>query len=229
MSETKEHTILMWLDLETTGLDEKTGRILEYAAVFTDLELNELAALEGIVLQNIWKVKNLMNDFVLDMHTKNGLLEELAQAGDADYNTTLTLAEGKLLSALESLQDENTIVVIAGSTISFDRGWVKEHMPTLEETLHYRQLDVSSYKVGFPEIFGTETSEAHRAMADVRQSIAQQVKMRQIVRAREEVIDQLEKKASLYVTSDGKSGPCSDQWGWRTIAARLRETKDEIK
>lgn len=224
MSETKERTILMWLDLETTGLDEKTGRILEYAAVFTDLELNDLAAIEGIIPQDFVRAKQVMNDFVLDMHTKNGLLEELAQSGNNDYNTTLTLAEGKLLGVLESLQDENTIFVIAGSSVRFDRDWIEEHMPTLENALHYRQLDVSSYKVGFPEIFGTETSDAHRAMPDIRESIAKQAKMRRIVRVREE----LEKKASLYMSKDGEPGPLSDLWGWRDIAKSLREIKDKI-
>ena len=55
-------------------------------------------------------------------------------------------------------------------------------MPTFEGRLHYRQLDVSSYKVGFPELFGTATSDAHRAMADIRASIGQQRLIRKIVK-----------------------------------------------
>ena len=74
-------TVLFWVDLETTGLDEKNGRVLEYAVVLTDLELNELASIEGIVKQDVDEATALMDDYCRNMHTDNGLLAELAKAG----------------------------------------------------------------------------------------------------------------------------------------------------
>ena len=87
-----------------------------------------------------------------------------------------------MLGLMDSFGDD-VIFVVAGSTVSFDKDWLKAHMPEVARRLHYRQLDVSSYKVGFPEIFGTKTSDAHRAMADIRVSIEQQAKMRRLVEA----------------------------------------------
>ena len=95
-----------------------------------------------------------------------------------------------ILDEMDKFGDD-VIFVVAGSTVSFDKDWLKAHMPEVAKRLHYRQLDVSSYKVGFPEIFGTKTSEAHRAMADIRASIAMQQQMRDIVKFARSVQDTL--------------------------------------
>lgn len=180
-----EKTVLVWVDLETTGLDERkgVGEILEYAVVLTDLELNEIDSIEGVIPHDMDWINDLMkvNDYVREMHTKNGLLEEVAQASRLFRRAAVDHERFKITSMLLRHQMDDTIFVIAGSSVSFDRRWLKEHMPGLEKMLHYRQLDVSVYKVGFPEIFGTATSDAHRAMADIRVSIAIQQKMRSIV------------------------------------------------
>lgn len=183
-------TILVWTDLETTGLQEGHGRgeILEYAFVLTDLELNEIDSIQGIIAHDVdgW-LKDCMNEFVWDMHTKNGLIEEIrkiSSPGERPFGRGATeITEAMLVGWLMTYQhrDPNVIFVPAGSTVGFDRRWLKAHMPKLEALFHYRQLDVSVYKVGFPEIFGTKTSEAHRAMADIRASIDVHRRMRNIV------------------------------------------------
>lgn len=184
-------TVLTWIDLETTGLDPDQGRILEFAAVFTDLQLNQLAEVQGLVAQPVAEALPLMNDYVRKMHTENGLLDALANGPQMAYCHGLELAETKLLLHRDMVRDRlvdpevevdmPVNFIIAGNTIGFDKAFIKAQMPSLFKELHYRQLDVSSYKVGFPEIFGSATSEAHRAMDDIRASIAQHSKMREIV------------------------------------------------
>ncbi len=184
----EQRTVLMWCDLETTGLKPvKDHRILEYAVVFTDLELNELGALEGVIPQDVRHAESLMDDYVVDMHTKNGLLEQLGKLeGKFDYNLTVAKAQFDIIEAMHEVNNKvrdhevEVIFVIAGNTVSFDKGYLEHHMPYLFYALHYRQLDVSNYKVAFPLTFGTATSDKHRAMADIRDSIEQHRKMREI-------------------------------------------------
>jgi len=182
---TDKRTVLVWIDLETTGLKREPDRILEYAVVLTDLELKELDTLTAVIPQNMGIVRMKMDDYVTEMHTKNGLLGELdAFPWESDailYNDSIKVAEQHILDLMMSYDNEDVIFIIAGSTISFDRGFIEYVMPGLFEKLHYRQLDVSNYKVAFPDIFGTTTSAKHRAMDDIRDSIAVHAKMRDIV------------------------------------------------
>ena len=192
MSDKKnERTVLAWCDLETTGLKPVIEhRILEYALVFTDLELNELGAIQHIVPQNVTIARTLMDEYVTEMHTNNGLLEELEsyESRALQYNDSVAQEEQIILDTMKNVKntvidyEENVIFVIAGSTVGFDKGYLELHMPKLFAELHYRQLDVSSYKVGFPTIFGDATSEAHRAMADIRESIKKHELMLDIMR-----------------------------------------------
>lgn len=205
---TDQRTVLAWVDLETTGLKPVSEhRILEYAVVFTDLYLNELDCITGIIPQDMNIVRSLMDDYVTEMHTKNGLLEELDTEASSrmlyslNYDENVTVAQDDILAKFKSVKDRVTdhevdvIFVIAGSTVGFDKGNIEYHMPRVFDILHYRQLDVSSHKVGFPEIFGTKTSVAHRAMDDIRASIAIQSKMRRIMDFAIESDDQLAHKS----------------------------------
>lgn len=183
-----KRTVLAWVDLETTGLDPNKGRILEYAIVFTDLYLEELSYIEGIIHQPVDEAVALMDDFCKEMHTKSGLLAELpgpqSTLGYEDYLRIAEIGIKRAFATVAELAGDNpsdVIFVIAGSTVAFDRAFLKKAMPEVASLLHYRQLDVSSYKVGFPEIFGTNTSDAHRAMPDIRASIEHHRKMREIV------------------------------------------------
>src|SRR5688572_28549828 len=182
-------TILFWLDFEATGLDVRhgVGELLEYAVVLTDLELNEIESTEGVIPHDMSWIEDILEDKAREMHEKNGLLDEVKR-----ISTPLPKAWGR--RAVEEIEtelivmlkrhlrkDPKTIFVIAGSSISYNRDALKMWMPDLEKMLHYRQLDVSVYKVGFPHIFSPTTSVAHRAMGDIRESIKQHALMRQIV------------------------------------------------
>ena len=137
------------------------------------------------------------------MHTKNGLLEELEAVGpnSLQYSDSLQVAQDEILAKFKSVRDHvsdyevEVVFVIAGSTVGFDKDNLECYMPSVFKALHYRQLDVSSHKVGFPEVFGTKTSAAHRAMDDIRASIAVQSKMRRIMDFAIESDDQLVDKS----------------------------------
>lgn len=204
-------TILFWLDFEATGLDVRPGfgEVIEYAAVFTDLELKEYTSCEGVIPHNMNYLDPLFSEKAREMHVKNGLLEELRAAEKTAKCVgvpAVAEVEDKLIAILKFfMAQEPTIFVIAGSSIWYDRNCLKEHMPRLEKMLHYRQLDVSVYKVGFPSIFGSDTSTAHRAMADIRESIKKHELMRKIVNGRAELIRsslELLDNASVYDTDD---------------------------
>jgi len=184
-----QKTVLAWLDLETTGLDEKSGRILEYAMVCTHVDLTDILYMSKIIPQNVGIARAMMDDYVVDMHTKNGLLAELeaAEGNALQYADSIEQAEEELIQMLNAVtlavggNMYEIIFVIAGANPGFDKDWVEEHMPNLFKQLHYRQLDVNTYKVGMPDSFDPKSSVAHRAMADIRESIAHQSGMLDIV------------------------------------------------
>lgn len=186
----KTRTLLFWIDFEATGLDIRkgVGELLEYAVVVTDLQLNELVSKEGVIPQDMTWIEDILEPKAREMHEANGLLKDLYRVSkDKTIDDMGPYAYEKIELSLRAMlqrfldEDPKTIFVTAGSSVSYDRGALKERMPKLERMLHYRQLDVSVYKVGFPKIFGSETSPAHRAMADIRESIKKHQLMRDIL------------------------------------------------
>jgi len=162
----------VFLDLETTGLDENLGSVLELGIVVADINLQPIGSFQQILQFDDprYEYENCgIDDFVIDMHTKNGLWDICAES----YTVRAT-AE---LAALDFLADysEPKIIELSGSTISFDRAWLKKHMPKLENWFHYRNIDVSSYKAMFKKYNLPERPVkavgAHRAVSDCYDSI----------------------------------------------------------
>ncbi len=161
----------VWLDLEMTGLDDKTCAIIEMAIIITDGELNELAMLE----QCIWQPDSMletMGPFVRQMHTDNGLLEKVRASKLGQQDAEQKAVE--LLSAHVPFKKG----VLAGNSIWQDRRFLLRHMPFFESYLHYRQIDVSTIKVLSKQWYGPRGEapgkpSSHTALDDIRASIAE--------------------------------------------------------
>lgn len=161
----------VWLDLEMTGLDDKTCVVLQMAMVITDGSMNELAMLE----QTIWQPDSALETmvpFVRQMHTDNGLLEAVRAS-------TVGQAEAEQRSIEVLLQHvPYRKGVLAGNSIWQDRRFLLRHMPHFEQCLHYRQIDVSTIKVLAREWYGGKgeapgKASKHTALDDIRASIAE--------------------------------------------------------
>lgn len=209
--------MIVFMDTETTGLDERTGHLLEVAAVVTDDRLEEVASFSVAVKPVGIGVDQMnMDSIVREMHTKNGLLNDVRAQGSRRHEAALQLVEffrrafvgvpdvstGMCLcgqgetwhaglggegACVQNALDGGFRAVtapalsrtpIAGSTIGFDRRWLRAHMPVVEELFSYRSIDVSSLtelsQRWAPAIYEgrPKADKAHRALADARESIA---------------------------------------------------------
>ncbi len=155
-----------WVDLEMTGLDHTTDQILEVAVVVTDMQLKPLAELHRIVFQPI-EVLDRMTDFVRDLHQKSGLTQAVSQG------TPLAEVEKELISLIESHFDPKERVVLAGNSVGNDKRFIDQYLPEVAKRLHYRIVDVSSFKEVFRERYrlNFEKKNAHRAVDDIYESI----------------------------------------------------------
>lgn len=161
---------LFWIDMEMTGLDPEKEVIIEVAALVTDMELNVLEGFETVVRQAPRYLEN-MDDWNKEHHSKSGLTAKVPFGMDQD------VAEEKLLALVAKhfpvtgLKED--LPVLAGNSIGQDRAFINRHMTQLASKLHYRVLDVSSWKIIFNERYGLkyEKKGSHRALDDVRESI----------------------------------------------------------
>jgi oligoribonuclease len=160
------------MDLEMTGLEPLRHVIIEIATLITDDNLNVIAEGPDLVIHATPEQMAEMGDFVTEMHTKSGLI-------DAVINSTITNdeAEQQTLSFLKEHIAEARTVPLCGNSIGTDRRFLQEYMPTLEEFLHYRNVDVSTLKEltrrWHPEVLDAlpEKETTHRALDDIRESI----------------------------------------------------------
>lgn len=159
----------IWMDLEMTGLDDKTCCILQIATILTDSQLNELATLDVVVWQPESALET-MSPFVRKMHTDNGLLDRVRAS-----TTSGAEAEQKTLEMITAHVPYRK-GILAGNSIWQDRRFLLRHMPNLESYLHYRQIDVSTLKVICGSWWGNkglppQKVSSHTALEDIRASI----------------------------------------------------------
>ena len=154
-----------------TGLDEKTDKILELAAIITDYELNPIDQKHYIIFQSDEILEN-MNAWCKENHGKSGLTE-LVKSG-----WKLETVEAELCGWIKShFGDKHGKegAVLAGNSIHNDRRFIDAHMPEFAKLLHYRMVDVSSFKEVFRESFKLkyDKKNAHRAIGDIEESISE--------------------------------------------------------
>ncbi|WP_137009902.1 oligoribonuclease [Aquitalea aquatilis] len=161
---------LIWLDMEMTGLNPETDRIIEVAMIATDSQLNVLGQSPVLVIHQPDSVLDAMDDWNKNTHGKSGLIAKVKAS-------TLTAAEAEatLLAFMAEYVPART-TPMCGNTIHQDRRFMVRWMPQLEEYFHYRNLDVSTLKElckrWRPEVArGVVKRGKHEALADIEESI----------------------------------------------------------
>lgn len=170
MKDDMEHgsPVYLWLDLETTGLEPERDAILEVAVLATDEHLVRVSAACSWVVQQEPAMLR-MDQYVSTMHTKNGLLDELRSAP-----FRLEGVEDCLMAFVrEVFPKPPEQPILAGSSVHFDRSFIKHHMPHFDAMLHYRLFDCRPLQMAAQTAWGMSfpKAEAHRALADVRESL----------------------------------------------------------
>ena len=169
---------LIWIDLEMTGLDPKTDRIIEIATIVTDSDLNILAEGPVIAVHQSDEQLALMDEWNQNTHGNSGLIDRVRKSTISEQQ-----AEQQTIAFLQQWVPENCSP-ICGNTIGQDRRFLFNYMPKLEKYFHYRYLDVSTIKElakrWKPEILkGITKQGTHQALDDIRDSISELVYYRQ--------------------------------------------------
>jgi oligoribonuclease len=198
---------LVWIDCEMTGLDLQRDALIEIACLVTDSDLNVLGEGVDVVIHADEAALAAMPDVVRDMHARSGLTEEVRAS-----RVALADAEQQVLAYVRKHVPDARTAPLAGNSIATDRGFLTRDMPELDAHLHYRMVDVSSVKElcrrWFPRVFYAKPEKglAHRALADIRESIRELAYYRQ----------------TLFVPAPG---PSSEEA--QAVAARLAGTRFE--
>ncbi|GAA1252580.1 oligoribonuclease [Janibacter melonis] len=164
---------IVWIDCEMTGLSLEHDALVEVAALVTDYELTVLGEGVDVVVRPPEAALAQMGDFVREMHTSSGLLDQLAEG------TTLQDAQEQVLAYVREHAPEARKAPLGGNTVATDRGFLARDMPELDGHLHYRIIDVSSIKElarrWYPRAYfaSPEKQGGHRALADITESIAE--------------------------------------------------------
>lgn len=164
-------TKLLWVDLEMTGLDAKEDVILEVAAEITDFDLKTLDSYEACIRQD--------RELVVNRMQKNIWWKEFPANRDQfiknlDKGKPLQEVEQELIILLDKHFGDD-VAILAGNSIYNDRMFIKQWMPALDLKLHYRMLDVSSWKIFMMGRYNVEFKkpDIHRAFDDIQGSIAE--------------------------------------------------------
>ncbi|MEN9723396.1 MAG: hypothetical protein RJB38_1382 [Pseudomonadota bacterium] len=157
---------LLWIDLEMTGLNDEKDQILEVAAIVTTVDLQPLEEFHRVVYQPP-EVLAAMNDWCKKTHGESGLTAACATG------TPLQQVEGDLLALLDRHYSSKDRPVLCGNSIGNDRRFIDRYCPDFAKRLHYRMIDVSSFKEVFRDRWNVEFKKknSHRAIDDIFESI----------------------------------------------------------
>lgn len=161
---------LAWVDMEMTGLNPDTDRILEVAMVITDSNLNIIAESPVLVVNQSASILDSMDDWNKSTHGRSGLIEKVLQSTQNENSVSQ-----QVLSFMKEYIPVKTSPM-CGNSICQDRRFMARWMPDLEEYFHYRNLDVSTLKElckrWKPDLSkGFKKSGKHEALADIHESI----------------------------------------------------------
>lgn len=160
---------LVWIDMEMSGLDPESCRILEIASIVTDADLEVLAEGPDLVVHQPDAVLASMDEWCTRHHGESGLTEQVRAS-----TIGVEEAERQTLAFLER-HTERGLSPLCGNSVYQDRRFIARYMPELDRFLHYRLVDVSTLKElarrWYPDLKPRPKRESHRALEDIRESI----------------------------------------------------------
>lgn len=169
--ENNSDRVLVWVDLEMTGLDPETCRIVQMAMILTDTRLTELCDPFEMVVWQPESALESMTPFVRNMHAKSGLLDAVRASRNSSDECEREAM--KLLTQYCGYRKG----LLAGNSISQDRKFLERYMPSFAGYLHYRQVDVSTIKELAGAWYGVKFEKPddgkHTALVDIRNSISE--------------------------------------------------------
>jgi len=166
--------VLVWMDLEMTGLDPARNVIVEIATLVTDDDLQIIGDGLDLVVHQPAEALAEMEDVVRQMHTSSGLIKEIEKS-----TVSLEDAGAQTLEFIKAHVPEPRSVPLCGNSIGTDRRFLAAYLPEIEEYLHYRSIDVSSIKElakrWYPKVCSAapQKNSAHRALGDIQESVAE--------------------------------------------------------
>ena len=169
MKTLKSRDNLIWIDLEMTGLDPETERIIEVATLVTDSDLNLIAEGPNLIISQSKELLDSMDEWNQNQHGSSGLIQEVIKS-----DITEQIAEIETLDFIYKYVGEKASPM-CGNTVSHDRRFLSKYMPRLEAYFNYRHIDVSSFKevavrwMNEAQVY--EKKGSHRALGDIKESV----------------------------------------------------------
>jgi oligoribonuclease len=164
--------LLVWIDMEMTGLDPERERVIEIATILTDGQLTEIAVGPELVIRQPDEILAAMDDWNTKHHGASGLTQRVRESTVTDAD-----ADAQTLAFINAHVSAKDRPVLAGNSIHQDRRFIRRYLPALEKRLHYRMVDVSTVKElarrWYPQITARQPpkKDTHRALDDIRESI----------------------------------------------------------
>lgn len=164
---------LVWIDLETSGLDCDKDCILEIACLVTDGDLKNVRIGPSVVVSRSKETMDAMGEWCTVQHRSSGLTKDVLAS-----TVSIEEAEKTVLDFVKKYVPVEKIALLAGSSVHFDKEFLRKEMPNLFKHLHYRIIDVSTVgelvKRWSPNILlkrPRKQGSDHRAMSDIQDSL----------------------------------------------------------
>lgn len=184
--------VIVWLDLETTGLNPHENVILEVGIIITDWDLHELDRKNWIISQPEESL-NSMDPYVQAMHTQNKLLSEIRTLGKSQKEVEMAIKD-----FLMPYEVPKTRFIMGGNSINFDKTFIQIHLPSLSNLFSHQIIDGTSFILLFnvwkPDLPIHLPVCPHRALGDLELCLARMRHYRQWIKETDKNIEESNRK-----------------------------------